>query len=180
MTGRLFAVVGPSGVGKDTLLAGVCDASGPHWVRRAITRPESAGGEPFEGVTEAEFARRAAAGLFALTWFAHGLAYGIPHAELVPLTQGRDVVFNGSRGALARAVAVFPALSVIHVTASQDVLGGRLSRRGRETKAEIAARLDRVVAPFPPGVRVIEVVNDSDLVSGIAALRAAFQPSETR
>ena len=74
MGGRLFALVGPSGAGKDTLLA-AASAARPDLVivQRVITRPESAGGEPFEGVTPAEFARRNAAGLFALHWQAHGL-----------------------------------------------------------------------------------------------------------
>ena len=56
MAGRLFLVVGPSGAGKDTLLAGAVAADPRlHWARRVITRPETAGGEPFEGVTEAVF-----------------------------------------------------------------------------------------------------------------------------
>ncbi len=117
MTGRIFTVIGASGVGKDTLLAGLCTDQGPHWVRRVITRPETLGGEPYTGVSAAEFARRARAGDFALVWRAHGLAYGIAHAELVPRALGRDVIFNGSRGALGQALAVFADLIVIHVTA---------------------------------------------------------------
>ena len=67
MTGRVFAVVGPSGVGKDTLLAGAIAASPSlHWARRTITRPEAAGGEPFEGVSAEEFAVLSGAGVFAL------------------------------------------------------------------------------------------------------------------
>ena len=69
MTGRLFAVVGPSGAGKDTLMAAARAARpGLVLVRRVITRPESAGGEDFEGVGETEFALRLAAGDFALHW----------------------------------------------------------------------------------------------------------------
>ena len=183
MSGRLFAVVGPSGAGKDTLLAGICHgrgaAGGPHWVRRAITRPESAGGEPFEGVTEAEFLRREAAGVFALVWRAHGLAYGIPHRELAPLAEGRDVVFNGSRAALAQAAAVFPGLAVIHVTAPAAVLAARLAGRGRESAAQIDARLSRAVDDIPPGLPVIEIVNDGSVQTGIDRLRAALQPNGT-
>lgn len=180
MTGRLFAVVGPSGAGKDTLLAGVCGPGGPHWVRRVITRPASAGGEPFEGVTEADFARREAAGEFALLWRAHGLAYGIPRAGLAPLAEGRDVLFNGSRRALPEAIAAFPALGVIHITAPAPVLAARLAARGREDAADIAARLDRDVAPFPPGLAVIEVINDATPAVGIARLRAALQDRGAR
>ena len=53
----IFAVVGPSGAGKDTLIAGALRARPDlHLVRRVITRPTEAGGEAFEGVTGAEFA----------------------------------------------------------------------------------------------------------------------------
>ena len=148
MMGRLFVVVGPSGAGKDTLLAGAVAAEPRlHWARRVITRPSSAGGEPFEGVNETEFAARLARGEFALHWQAHGLHYGVPSVELAPLAQGRDVVVNGSRAALAEAQVAFPDLIVLHITAPLDVLADRLAARGRETRADIAARLARAAQP---------------------------------
>ena len=69
---RLFPVVGPSGAGKDTLMAAAAARPGVALVRRVITRPAAAGGEDFDGVTPAEFARRRAACDFALDWQAHG------------------------------------------------------------------------------------------------------------
>jgi phosphonate metabolism protein PhnN/1,5-bisphosphokinase (PRPP-forming) len=180
MTGRLFAVVGPSGAGKDTLLAGVCGDAGLHWVRRVITRPESPGGEPFEGVSCGEFATREALDAFALTWNAHGLRYGIPRTELAPLQDGRDVVFNGSRAALEQAAGVFPGLQVIHVTAPAEVLAKRLKGRGRETARQIASRLARSVDDVPIGLPVIEIVNDSSPEEGIAKLKDALQRTLAR
>ena len=142
MTGRLFAVVGPSGAGKDTLIAAAAAARPAlHVVRRVITRPEAAGGEPFEGVSPTEFAARAARGAFALTWDAHGLSYGIPATIDAALAAGRDVVFNGSRAVLEQAAARYPGLAVLHVTAPVPVLAARLAARGRETAGDIAARL---------------------------------------
>jgi ribose 1,5-bisphosphokinase len=175
MTGRLFAVVGPSGAGKDTLLA-LARAARPDLalVRRVITRPEAAGGEDFEGVTEAEFAARLAAGDFALHWQAHGLRYGIPLAELAPLSQGADVVFNGSRQALDAAAAAFPGLVVILVTAPPAVLASRLSDRGREGAAEIARRVARAALDVPPGLTCVTVMNDSTPEAGAARLLAAL------
>lgn len=180
MTGRIFTVIGASGVGKDTLLAGLCTDQGPHWVRRVITRPETLGGEPYAGVSAAEFARRARAGDFALVWRAHGLAYGIAHAELVPRALGRDVIFNGSRGALGQALAVFADLIVIHVTAPAHMRAARLAQRGREDPAAIAQRLARQVDPWPAGVQVIDVANDADPQTGILRLRAALQALPVR
>ncbi|MBC7181481.1 MAG: phosphonate metabolism protein/1,5-bisphosphokinase (PRPP-forming) PhnN, partial [Roseovarius sp.] len=57
--GRAFAVVGPSGAGKDTLID-AARAARPDLqvIRRVITRPEALGGEDFEGVSEVEFDRR--------------------------------------------------------------------------------------------------------------------------
>ncbi len=177
MTGSVFAVVGPSGAGKDTLMAAAARVR-PDLVliRRVITRPEAAGGEDFEGVTEAEFARRNAAGDFALDWQAHGLCYGIPACINADLQAGRCVLFNGSRAALPAAQTRFPGLAVIHVTASVRVLAARLAQRGRETAADIAERLERAPFALPHGLDVRVVVNDGTLDQGIARFLTALQP----
>ncbi len=171
---RIFAVVGPSGAGKDTLIAGAL-ARRPdlRLVRRVITRPAAAGGEDFDGVTEAEFTARLKRGDFALHWQAHGLRYGIPADQV---TGPGTVVFNGSRAALPAALAAFPALRVIAITAPAEVLAARLAARGREERADILARLDRAGFALPPGLAVTEVVNDGTPEEGISRLLAALQP----
>lgn len=176
MTGRLFMVVGPSGAGKDTLLAGAL-AENPrlHWARRVITRPEGAGGEPFEGISDAGFDQRLQQGEFALHWQAHGLRYAVPLAQLAPLQDGRDVLVNGSRGAMAQAWAAFPDLRVIAITAPAHLLADRLAARGREGRAEIVARLSRADLTLPQGLPVIEIVNDDTPTAGIARLLHALR-----
>ena len=177
MTGRLFAVVGPSGAGKDTLID-AARAARPDLViaRRAITRPQSAGGEPFEGVSDATFDARLRAGEFALWWKANGLRYGIPAATLALRESGQDVLFNGSRAALDQAAGRFPDLVVVRVTAPSQVLMERLLARGRETREEITARIARSGLDLPAGLRVVDVVNDGPLAEATAAFLAALQP----
>ena len=169
----IFAVVGPSGAGKDTLIAGALEQRPDlRLARRVITRPTEAGGEDFEGVTPEAFAARKARGAFALDWEAHGLRYGIPHDQL----QGGDVIFNGSRAALPAAQAAFPELRVILVTASAPVLATRLAARGRESEADIRERLGRASFDLPPGTRATVVANDGAVEDGVARLLAALQP----
>ncbi len=170
----IFAVVGPSGAGKDTLLAGALAARPDlRRVRRVITRPTEAGGEDFESVTEDEFQRRAAHRDFALTWQAHGLHYGIPHNQISGPT---DVVFNGSRAALPAAMRVFPDLRVILITAPDATLAARLFGRGREAAPDIAARLSRAAFTLPDGIPAVTVINDGTPAQGVARLLAALQP----
>lgn len=169
----LVLVVGPSGAGKDTLLAGARAALAGdarfRFVRRAITRPAEAGHEDHEPVTEAEFARRD----FALSWAAHGLRYGIPADIADDLARGGTVVANVSRGVIGTAATRFPT-RVVEVTAPPEVLAARLAERGREDAADIAARLARQV-PLPAGVPLRRVVNDRSLAEGIAAFLAALR-----
>lgn len=177
MNGRCFAVVGPSGAGKDTLIATARAAlPGLHVVRRAITRPAGAGGEDHEALSEEEFARRAAAGEFVLTWHAHGLDYGIPASLREVLASGRDALFNGSREHLAQAAAALPGLRVIHVTAPPALCAERLAGRGREAEPLRAARLAREVVAFPAELDVTEVANDGEIAAAAAAFLAALQP----
>lgn len=171
---QVFAVVGPSGAGKDTLIAGALQARPDlRLVRRVITRPTEAGGEDFDGVTPAEFALRHARGDFALTWQAHGLSYGIPKDQV---TGPGTVLFNGSRAALPLAARVFPGLCVILVTAPDIVLAARLSARGRESAQDIRARLSRAAFEMPDGIAFQTVVNDASPATGVARLLAALQP----
>ncbi|KIC06312.1 ribose-phosphate pyrophosphokinase, partial [Leisingera sp. ANG-M1] len=75
--GPVIAVVGPSGVGKDSLMSALA-VSCPQLrlMRRVITRAPEAGGEDYQAVSEAEFSALAESGVFALHWQAHGLHYG--------------------------------------------------------------------------------------------------------
>lgn len=176
--GTLFLVVGPSGVGKDSLLDGARTAlSGDVrfvFARRAITRPADAGGEDHEAVTTDEFIRREDAGAFLLTWRAHGFCYGLSAALADDLAKGRNVVANGSRATIAELARRVPHLVVIEVTAPAGIVAARLAGRGRETVDQISARLARETPPVPLDVDVIHVVNDADLATGTARLVAAL------
>jgi ribose 1,5-bisphosphokinase len=176
--GRMIAVVGPSGAGKDSLIAGAI-AARPDlvWAKRVITRPSAAGGEPYDGVTQAEFAARKASGQFVLDWHAHGLSYGIPASVLADLAAGRDVIFNGSRAELAAASRQFPDLIVVLITASTAILAQRLAARGREAEADIAVRLARATFELPPGIVVQVVENEGSISQGVARFLAAIQPA---
>lgn len=180
MRGRVLAVVGPSGAGKDTLLSGLATAGLVHRVRRVITRSPHPDDEPFESVGAAEFERRLAAGQFALHWHAHGLSYGVPHAEFAAREAGRDVAFNGSRAMLAEAARIFPDLEAIVIDAPPGVLAARIAARGREQGAAINARLARDTGALPVGLPVIRICNDSTPAEGLARLIEALQPRAIR
>ena len=173
MRGTLFLIVGPSGSGKDTLIAGVRKTlAGTHlFPRRAITRPCEAGGEDHTPVTPEEFHQRERAGQFALSWRAHGLAYGIPAEISTELAHGKHVVINVSRGIVEEARANFGPVRVVEVTASPQILAARLAARGREGDADVAARLARQ----QPAYADVVVVNDGTIDAGVRALLAALQ-----
>lgn len=173
--GRLIAIVGPSGVGKDTVIDAVC-AARPDIVRarRVITRPSEAGGEDFDGVDRTEFARRMDAGDFALNWEAHGLFYGVPLRIEDDMAAGRQVIFNGSRAVLPAAKQRYPDMVVILLTADPDTLAGRLADRGRETAQDIRDRLARARMDLPAGLNPVEICNDGPLDQTVARVLAVI------
>jgi ribose 1,5-bisphosphokinase len=162
--GRFIAVVGPSGVGKDSVMDALCDRL-PNLARakRWITRAPEAGGEDYVPVTVADFQHHVHAGQFALWWEAHGLMYGIPASVQEDLAAGRDVIANLSRGKLEEVAALFPSFTVLSITAPAAVLAKRLASRGRESSKDIAARLARSTLTVPDTLTVITLVNDTTL-----------------
>lgn len=180
--GRLLYVVGPSGAGKDSVLAWVREnlpGRAPIvFARRTITRAPDPQGEAHRSVTREQFEAEHAAGAFAMSWEANGHRYGIDREIRTWLAQGLTVVVNGSRAHLPQALESFPALQVVHVTAPADTLRARLSARGREPTHEIAGRLERNRSlALPAAVECIEIVNDSALdVAGRRLLGRVLQP----
>lgn len=176
--GRLIAVVGPSGVGKDSLLAAARRAFAGHpellFVRRTITRPAGEDAEAHEPMTAAAFAEAESAGAFCFTWQAHGLCYGLPATLAAHLDAGRPAIVNGSRKVLAEMARRFPGLAVIVVTARPEVIARRLAARGRESEGEIAARLSRT-AEVDPVAPIVAVDNSGALQDGAAAFVAAVE-----
>jgi len=175
--GRLIAVVGPSGVGKDTVIAGICAARPDLYrVRRTITRDAEAGGEAFTPLSVAEFEAAEAQGAFALSWRAHGLAYGIPAGVRDVLDAGRDAVANLSRGVLDEARAAFPGLVVLALEANPGKLAARLAARGRESAADVEARLARARAYEVAGDDVLRVANDGPVDVTVDRVLGALYP----
>lgn len=176
--GRLIAVVGPSGVGKDSVIGGiVANRPAVHLVRRTITRAPGLGGEEYTAVTPEAFARAVDAGEFCLHWEAHGLCYGIPASVGPILAGGRDCLANLSRGALGEAAKVFPRLLVLNLTANPEILAQRLAGRGRETAEEAARRLDRAAKALPDGLDVRTIANDGPLAETVSTALAALEAS---
>ena len=175
----LVLVAGPSGAGKDALLdaARAAYSGDPAIVfpLRIVTREALAGAEDHGSLSLAAFKRMESAGGFALSWRAHGLAYGVPAAIRGDLESGRAVAVNVSRGTILAAEAMGYPVTVLHVTAAPEILAQRIAQRGRETASEIAARVARDVPLAAHKARIIEVRNETTLEAGIAAFLDALR-----
>ena len=176
--GRLIAVVGPSGVGKDSVMRGISTIlPQAHLVRRVITRAPELGGEDYDAVTVPQFHKMAANGAFVLHWGAHGLHYGIPVSARDHLARGTECLANFSRKALLAGADAFADFVVLNMTAKPETLRSRLTARGRETSEEIEKRLAEAAKPLPEGLRIITLSNDGDLSETVARAISVLQPA---
>jgi ribose 1,5-bisphosphokinase len=146
--GTFVAVAGPSGVGKDTIinfarerLAGRSDFV---FARRIITRTADRQSEDHDTLEAAEFAAAREAGAFSLVWQAHGLDYALPRSIDAEIAAGKVAVANISRQLIDQLKARYENFLLVVVSAHRDVIAARLKARGRETDAEIVARLERI------------------------------------
>ena len=156
--GLLVLVVGPSGAGKDTLLAyarGQLAESDILFARRRITRA-SDHTEDHLSLDVAAFEQGVAEGRFPLHWRANGLGYALGEDVRDAIRAGRTVVANGSRATVAEARLSFARLKVVLVTAPASVLALRIADRGREAHEDAAQRMAREpTLDAPPDIGIM-------------------------
>lgn len=177
--GVLVLVIGPSGVGKDTLITGARQALDADkrfsFVRRLVTRPTDIDLEDHLSIEPDEFAEALVNGRFALHWEAHGLNYALPIGVDTDLALGRIVVANVSRHVVPSAIAKYPNCRVLMITAEISLRAERLSRRGRENRDQITARLAREGAALPAGLSPVMIDNSSSVGIGVTAFVMALR-----
>lgn len=178
LTGSLILVVGPSGVGKDTLLDGARERLAGHefyrFCRRVITRDKDAGGEDYIAVSEETFSQMLARKEFFHHWGAHGLRYGLPANILDDLKRGVNVIVNASRRELGHMAALWAETVVVSIEASPEIIALRLSARARESAEEIERRIRRSAELPELPCPIIRVRNETSPEAGIRALVAAI------
>lgn len=168
--GRLIAVVGPSGSGKDSImraagemLAGNSDVVFP---RRFITRAVDVH-ENHMPISPTAFREADAAGAFALAWQAHGLSYGIPREIDEMVGDGLIVVLNVSRAIVPLLRERYANLTIAAISVDAQCLEQRLSDRRRETSEEIALRIARARQEKLTGPDVVEIDNNGPLQDAV-------------
>lgn len=147
---KLILVVGPSGVGKDTLLRSARKRFGAsaelNFVRRYITRPPD-GNEDNYYVDSTCFSLLKRSSFFVSDWQAHGNMYGVPRHALVNGNDRQKLLCSISRSAIGDFEQAHDDVTVLQVSASLDLLRERLLSRGRESEADVEKRLLRAVQP---------------------------------
>jgi ribose 1,5-bisphosphokinase len=171
--GHLVLVVGPSGVGKDSIIRGAQEQlSGNRNIvfpRRVVTRPVDAIAEDHDVMSEMAFSLAIAGGEFALWWRAHGLGYGIPISIEDDLKLGRIVIFNCSRTVIGEALTNYHNVTVAEISVSSDLLVDRIVARGRESRDEALKRVARAVPTYPIRAKIHRVENNGALSNAIDA-----------
>lgn len=144
--GRFVLVVGPSGAGKDTLIAAAKAHCLDHprivFPRRVVTRPATVT-EDHDSLTENDFDTAIRNRDFAFWWQAHGLRYGVPRHVDDDIRLGCTVVCNLSRGTVGAVQARYAHVNTVMIIAPPEILAARLAARSRRTDGSHAQRLRR-------------------------------------
>lgn len=157
---KIIAIVGASGVGKDTLLklAKMYLDESFLFVQRYITRVADENEDNLY-INEDKFLTFEKNDFFLSTWMAHNNLYGIAKKSL---DEKKINIISISRTKVEDFAKIFQNLVVVHISLSHEMLLERLEKRARESKVEIEKRLQRTIE-VPRTKYVIEFNNSLPL-----------------
>ncbi|HVC39349.1 MAG TPA: guanylate kinase [Candidatus Dormibacteraeota bacterium] len=144
--GRLIVLSGPSGVGKDTVIAELLplrlSLQRPATYTTRSPRPGEVDGRDYSFVTPEAFRSMEARDCFLETASVHGHRYGTPRDRVEELlSAGADVLLKPDvQGAAQLRVSGTDATYVFLMPPDEAVLQERLERRGTESGEELALR----------------------------------------
>ena len=157
-TPLVVVISGPSGVGKDVLIEGMAGRGlDYHFTVTATTRAPRPGEE--EGINhhflDVDEFERAIRDDDLLEWArVYGNYYGVPKQQVRDaLSQGKHVIIRVDlQGALRIKELAPEALMIFIHPPNMEVLRERLERRGVNSEADIATRLDSAAAEIEQSV----------------------------
>jgi phosphonate metabolism protein PhnN/1,5-bisphosphokinase (PRPP-forming) len=140
MKSKIVLIVGPSGVGKDSLLSYAKDELKDriNFVKRYITR-EADENEDNYHLDDYAFEILKHNSFFISTWNVHNNIYGISKNSII---NGLNII-SISRSRVKDFENIYEKVYTMNITVSSDELRKRLNKRGRESKEEIEKRLLR-------------------------------------
>jgi len=145
----LVVLSGPSGVGKDAVLARMRKLERPfHYVITSTTRPKRAGeknGVNYHFLSQKEFQQMLDKHQFLEWATVYGNYYGVPKDEITSaLSKGVDTIVKIDVQGAATIKKILPqAVFIFLMPPSMEALEKRLRRRRSESSEDLALRLER-------------------------------------
>lgn len=163
MNTKIVLIVGPSGVGKDTLLRELKSRikGDINFVKRYITR-QADENESNYYLDDYAFELLKHNSFFISTWNAHGNLYGIAKNSI---KNGLNII-SISRSKIKDFEYFSDNVYTINITVPKNILRQRLENRGRESSSEIEKRLQRSYKKIEAN-RLVEFDNSKDIESSV-------------
>jgi len=182
--GRLIVLSGPSGVGKDTVLAELLplcpSVRRPPAYTTRLPRPGEVDGRDYSFVDLVTFQAMESAGDFLETALVHGNHYGTSRERVEAIrNDGYDALLKPDvQGAALLRDAGLDALFLFLAPPSPEALLARLEQRGTETPEELAIRTQDAARELAAASWYQHVVVNDEVSRAAGALAEILNTSE--